>query len=165
MIPLKAISIGHQLPKLFISRTNGIIHSANKNSFYCLFPKKQMLLVYENKYGGVPFGISLKQCSRDYFCDLALRKNMHVNLEENYLYIPEVKFILDLNGGKVWVSRIENNHIFLVSEVMPNLDYATELCLMNGSMDGLGKLLFFQEHLICERTVPEEGLNSFFRLA
>jgi len=165
MISLKAISIGHQVAELFTSRTDGVIHSVNKNSFYCLFPKKQMLLVYEKKYGGIPFGISLNQCSKDYFCDFGLRKNMHVKLRENYLYIPEGKFVLDLHGGRVWVSRIENNHIFSVSEVMSNLDYATKLSLMNGSMYGLGKLLFYQEHLICGKDVSANGLNSFCRFS
>jgi hypothetical protein len=165
MIPLKAISIGYRVLELFISRTNGIIHSVNKNSFYCLFPNKEILLVYEKKYGRIPFGISINQSFKNYFCELGLRKDMDVKLGEYYLYIPEGNIFLELQGGKVWVSRIENNHIFSVSKVMSNLDYATELCLLNGSMDGLGKLLSYQEHLICDRTISEAGLNSFCRFS
>ena len=165
MISLKAISIGHQVAELFTSRTDGVIHSVSKNSFYCLFPNKQLLLVCEKKYGGIPFGISINQCSKDYFYDLGLRKNMHVKFGEYYLYIPEGNFILDLHGGRVWVSRIENNHIFSVSEVMSNLDYATEISLMNGSMNGLGELLFYQEHLIWGRDSSGKRLNSFCRFS
>lgn len=160
---INAISMGYRIGDFLSGVTEGEVYCVHKNSFYCLLPHKQLLLVCDKGYGGIPFAISVASWS-DCFDNTGVEKGMHINFKESCLNIPKADLCIYLNNAKVWYP--ENNYFqfTLLPDTYSNLDFVVQLCIDRGSKEGLGGLLNIHKNLFLDQKKGVADLNFLCQL-
>jgi len=165
MASIQGIVIGcHALNHL--KRGNrGEVYSVHEDSFYCLLPDNQLLLICNRKYGGIPFGILVNDIFVNHFRPADLVVGMKVHFAETYLYVPEANFYLALGKAKLWVPTEKNNIFFSIPRLTSNLISTVQIGKEVSSSSVLGKLSLFQRDLFSNKENPSDISFIFYNRA
>jgi len=163
MISINAICIGYRIRDFLKEVTEGEVYCVHKNSFYCLLPHKQLLLVCDRGYGGIPFAISVDSWS-GCFNNIGIEKGMYINFKDWCLNIPEADLCIYMNNTKVWCPKNNNLQFTLLPDTYSNLDFATQIGIAGGSKEGLGGLLSVHNNLFLDEKKEVTDLNFLCQL-
>lgn len=145
---LNSKKVGSQVLDILKSNSAGKIQSVHRNSFYSHF-NQQILLIHEDNYGLIPFGIAIKGLDQ-YLSYHSLKTNMVVWSDGAYLRIPEGNLEISLLDG---VAKADKNtgksapSLVTLTMIQANIDYAGKYLLENGSKEGLGGLAAVMDSL------------------
>ena len=165
MTSIKGISIGYRVTDFFKRKVTGEIYSVHKHSFYCLIENRNLIVVYDCRYGALPFGISVNTCS-SFFNEYGLERGMCINLGQFDLLIPEANLCLCLNDANVWRSHQSIPRVISLTKLSSNINFAVQYGIDKGSKKGLGGLITIWDDLFFSgrKDLPNE-LNAFCQLS
>ncbi len=156
------VMIGTQALTILKRNFRGKIYSVHSNCFYCMFIDKQILLIHEDNYGVIPFGIAINGLSY-FLAEKKLKRGMEVVCHDLNFYVPEMNFTLSLNDQDQLSGKAkEHSHSVSSTVVRSNLHYASQFLMDNGSKAGLGGLIYIIDELLSDSIEVEIKVQNYF---
>jgi hypothetical protein len=166
VIPHNEIMIGPRALDILRQEMRGEVYSVYRDSFYCLFPGRQVLLLHAAAYGVIPFGVAVPGL-RNFLAERRLTKGMGVLCRDLQLQVPELELTLSLGEfGQSPGSADEHGALASEAVILEHVRDAAAFLREKAGTKGLAGLVDVIDDLFAGAVSDKvAALNPFCRIS